>query len=130
MRTEVKAKLLISNDNSAQPQDIVFNSGDQSKVDSSVFNESSSKILGLDPSTVDEQVNLDNITSVAVLMMFTTAPAVSVTIVPTGAVKADCSPLKLAAGYPLVIGSDIAEIYVSNADTLASAKVRIGVAGN
>lgn len=130
MRVEVKAKLLISNDNLANPQDIVFSSGDQSKIDSTTFSEADSKLVDLPASTTDQQVNLDNIASAVVIMAYTTADTCKITLVPTGSVKADCSPMKLLAGYPLVIGSDIAEIYLSNTSSSTAIKVRVGIAGN
>lgn len=130
LRVEAKAKLLISNDNSANPQDIAFNSGDKSLIDAALYAEASSKVLKLAPSTVDEQVDLDNITSVASLFMMTDALLVSVTLVPTGKILSDCSAIKLIPNHPMVIGSDLAAIYVSNADAGASASVKIGAAGN
>lgn len=130
LRVEAKAKLLISNDNVATPQDIAFNSGDKSLVDSATYSEASSKVLKLAPSTVDEQVDLDNITSVASVFLMTDDAEVSVTLVPTGAVLADCTAIKLTAGHPMLVGSDLAAIYLSNADDEASASVKIGAAGN
>ena len=130
MRVDLKAKLVISNDNSSTPTDIVFNSGDQAKVDTSTFNEADSKLIDLPPATVEQQVNMDNIASAAVVMMYTSSDGIEVILVPTGKVKADCSALKLSAGYPLLIGSDIAAIYLSNTSIASSAKVRVGVAGN
>lgn len=130
LRVEAKAKLLISNDNLATPQDIAFNSGDKCKVDSASFAEATSKVLKVAASAVDEQVDLDNITSVAALFLMTDDAQVSVTLVPTGKVLADCSAIKLRAGYPLVIGSDLAAVYVSNADSATFATIKIGAAGN
>lgn len=131
LRVEAKAKLLISNDNVATPQDIVFNSGDQSKIDAAVtFSEATSKALKVAPSTVNEEVDLDNIASVACLFMLTDGTDVSVTLVPTGKTLGDCSAIKLRAGYPMVLGSDLAKVYVSNADAANSAVIKIGAAGN
>ena len=130
LRVETKAKLLISNDNVATPQDIAFNSGDKTKVDSATFNEATSKVLNVAPSAVNEQVDLDNISSVAALFMMTDSSDISVTLVPTGAVLADCTAIKLLPGYPMVIGSELIAIYVSNANALNSAYVKVGAAGN
>src|SRR5689334_19781197 len=130
LRVEAKAKLLISNDNSATPQDIAFNSGDKSKVDSSTYAEATSKVLKVGPSAVNEEVDLDNISSVAALFLMTDDTQVSVTLVPTGKVLADCSAIKLLPGYPMVLGSELIKVYVSSADSLGSATVKVGAAGN
>lgn len=130
LRVEMKAKLLISNDNSATPQDIAFNSGDKTKIDSSAFAEASSKVYKLAANTTDEQVDLDNITTVGGLMVMTDDDDVSVTLVPTGKTLGDCSALPLLAGYPLVIGSSIIGIYLSNADLTDAKTVKIGAVGN
>ena len=130
LRVEAHSRLTISNDNSASPTDIVYGPGDKSFVDSSTYNEGTSKVLQLPPSTVNQAVNLDAIVSVAALQVLAEGTQVSVTLVPTGKTLGDCSALKLLPGFPLVIGSDIAAIYLSNADTLNAAKVHVGAAGN
>lgn len=130
LRVEVKGKLLISNDNCANPQDLAFNSGDKSKIDTTSYQEATAKVLKIAPSTVDEQVDMDNIASVAMLFISTDDTQVKVTLVPTGGILADCLPLKLLAGYPMIIPSDLAAVYVSNADTSGSATIKIGAAGN
>jgi hypothetical protein len=130
VRVEAHGKLLISNDNTSSPVDIVFASGDKSLIDATTYNEATSKVLPLAPNAVNVQVNLDAIVSVAMLFVITSSALVSVTLVPTGKVLANCSALKLIPNMPLVIGSDIAAVYLSNADTGNTAQVKIGAAGN
>lgn len=130
MRVELKSKLLISNDNNANPTDVVFNSGDKLVTNTADFAESTSKLLDLAPSVSEQQVNLDNIASAKVVMLYTEADGIEVILVPTGSVKADCAALKLNAGYPMSFGSDIVAIYLSNTSSATSAKVRVGAAGN
>lgn len=131
LRVEVKAKLLISNDNSSNPTDIAFNSGDKSDVNTDDFAEATSKVLKLAPSAADEEVDLDNIASVRRIMILTDAEQVSVTLVPTGAVLADCTAIPLEANCPFVMGTlGLVKVYVSNGDGAASATVKIGAAGN
>jgi hypothetical protein len=130
LRVELHGRVTISNDNSQSPTDIVFQSGDKSLIDSTSYGEGTSKVLSLSPSTVDQQVNLDAITSVAVLYLLAESASVSVKIVPTGKVLADVSALKLLQNCPLIVGSDIAAVYLSNSDSNSSAKVHLGAAGN
>ncbi len=130
LRVYIKNKVTISNDNSGNPQDIVHGTGDKEFVDTATYNEGTSKSLKVAPSTTDEQVDLDNITSVAILSILTDSADVSVKIVPTGSVLADVVAMKLLPNVPFTMGSDIAEIYVSNASATDSAKVKIGAAGN
>ena len=130
LRVELRGRLTVSNDNSSVPTDVVFQSGDKSLVDSSTYNEGTSKVLVLAPSATNQQVNLDAIASVAALFILSEGTQVSVKLVPTGADPSDCSPLKLLQNCPLVIGSDIAAVYLTNADSGSSAKVHLGAAGN
>lgn len=130
LRVEAHSRLTISNDNSPSPTDIVYGPGDKSFVDSTTYNEGSSKVLQLPPATVNQQVNLDAIASVAALQVMAETATVSVTLVPTGKTLGDCSALKLLPNFPLIIGSDIAAVYLSNSDTLNASKVHVGAAGN
>lgn len=129
LRVEVKAKLLISNDNLANPQDIAFNSGDKQDVNTADMAEAASEVLKIDPSVTDQELSLGSITSVSRLFLYTDNEDVSVTLVPTGKVLADCSAIKLLAGVPCVLGSDLVKVYASNADDEDSATLRFGVAG-
>lgn len=130
LRVEAKAKLLISNDNSSNPQDIAFNSGDKIDINTADYDEATSKVLNIAALTTDEEVDLDNIAQVSVLFILTDVDTISVTLVPTGAVLADCTALPLLANVPMLIGSDLAKVYVSNSDAMDSATVKIGAAGN
>lgn len=130
LRVEAKAKLLISNDNVANPLDIAFNSGDKIDINAADYDEATSKVLNVAALTTDEEVDLDNITGVSVLFMLTAADTMSVTLVPTGAVLADCTALPLLPNVPLLIGSDLVKVYVSNSDAMDSATIKIGAAGN
>jgi hypothetical protein len=130
LKIEAKAKLLISNDSGANPQDVAFNSGEKAVLDTTTYNEATSKVLNLAASTVDQQVDLDGIVSVALLFIITSSPDCSVTLVPTGKTLAECSALSLLPNAPLLVGSDIVEIYLSNASATTAASVKLGAAGN
>jgi len=130
LKVEAKAKLLISNDSGANPQDVAFNSGEKSITDTTTYNEATSKVLSITANTVNQQIDLDGIVSVALLFIITASSDCSVTIVPTGRTLAQCSAIALLPNVPLLMGSDIAEIYLSNANATTAASVKLGAAGN
>lgn len=129
-RTYVKAKLLISKDNNANPQRVSYNSGDVEKIDSITYSEDCSKYLKLAPSTVDQQVSLDTITTAEVLCLVPRTDGVSVKLVCAGQVLADALPMPLKKDYPLIIASSVIGVYLSNSSTADSAEIELGAAGN
>jgi hypothetical protein len=130
LRTYMKTKLLISQDNSANPSQVAFNSGDVEYVDATLYNEESSKTLSIAPSTVDQQVSLDTIAVAAIVFAKTDATGVTIKLVPPDKVLADVSAMTLKAGMPLVVPCDTIEVYVSNPSTTDSAKVTVAAVGN
>jgi hypothetical protein len=130
LRVEFKAKLLISQDNLANPQQVAFNSGEVSSVDTTTYEESSSSTLKIAPATTDQQINLDSIAQAGLLYLCAKATGVKVKIVPVGSVLGDVPALELLPNVPMLLGAKIAAVYVSNPDTLNPAIVIVGAAGN
>lgn len=130
LRVEATVKFIVSNDNVPNPKDIVIQALNKGNINFSSYNEATSKVLRVAVSVTDEQVDMDNILSAAFIYMLTDSDDVSVILVPTGKVKADCSAIKLLANFPLLVGSDIKEVYVSNANATDEAVIHFGAAGN
>lgn len=129
MRVELHQKLTISNDNSSSPSDLVHASGDQVFTDATTYPLGDGKTINVAASAADQQLNLDGVTSAAIIMIRSEGAAVSVKLVPTGGSLGATPALKLLQNVPLTLGSDIMAVYFSNADTLNAAKVHVGYAG-
>lgn len=136
LRTYIKSKVLISQDNSSTPQQVAFSTGDVEYIDSTTFNLESSKSLSLAPSAADHQVDMDSIVTAGIVAIVVPpntggpVPQVSVKLVPTGKVLANVSAYAIKPGIPMIIPCDIIEIYFSNGDALNSAKVIVASVGN
>jgi hypothetical protein len=129
-RTQIKAKLLISKDNSANPTRVSYNSGDVEVVNTTAYSEDSSAFLKLAPSAADVQVRLGSLSKAEVLMVIPRADGVSVKIVCTGQILADALPIPLKKDHPFIVCSDVIEVYLSNSSTTDSADVEVGASGN
>lgn len=130
LRVSSKVSLTISNDNSASPTDLIFQSGDKTTVDSITYAEGAGKTISVAPSISNHQIDLEGVTSCASLMIWTEGTNCAVTFVPTGAILSACSPLKMRVNEPFLVPSDLVGVYVTNADSSNSAKFHVGAAGN
>lgn len=129
LRVYTEAKLLISQDNSANPLEQTFNSGSKNFTDVASYSESAGLTFDIPASTVDMQVNLGSIALAEIVYLMAKGADLSVKLVPNGEVLADTLAFDILQNVPAILPFKIKEIYVSNSGT-SSQKIVVGAAGN
>ena len=129
LRTYVEAKMLISQDNAANPQEPTFNSGSKNFTDTTNYNESSGLTFDVPAGATDLQVSMGSIAIAEILYLMAKGDGLSVKLVPHGELLADTLGYEMLTGVPAIIPFKVIGIYVSNSDTAAH-KLVIGAAGN
>lgn len=129
LRVAAKARVTISQDNAAQPQELTFDSGDKSLIDAALYQESAGYTFKVAPAAVDQQVDLGSLAEVDVLYLFAKSAGLLIKIVPVGKVLAEVEAYEIVANAPAIIPFRLASIYVSN-PTVADIVLVFGAAGN
>jgi hypothetical protein len=129
LRVYTEAKLLISQDNSANPQEPTFNSGAKNATDTTTYNESTGLTFDIAAGAVDVQIPLGSIAISEIMYLMAKGDDISVKLVPVGAVLADVEAYEMLPNVPAVLPFKVIEVYVSNSGT-GSQKLILGAAGN
>lgn len=129
LRVYSEAKVLISQDNSANPQEPTFNSGLKSFTDTATYNESTGYTFDVAPGAVDTQVNLGSLTSAELIYLMAKASGLLIKLVPVGGALVSTPAHEMIANAPAVIPFKVASVYVSNPGVTAI-KLVFGAAGN
>lgn len=129
LRVYTEGKLLISQDNSANPQEPTFNSGSKNFTDTTTYSESTGLTFDVAAGASDTQVPLGSIAVAELLYLMAKGNDLSVKLVPFGKTLADVEAYELLPNVPAIIPFKVIEVYVSNAGTGAE-KIIIGAAGN
>lgn len=129
LRVYTEAKVLISQDNAANPQEPTFNSGSKNFTDTATYSESMGLTFDVAPGATDVQVPLGSIAIAELLYLMAKGADLSIKLVPVGKVLADVEAYDMLANVPAVIPFKVIELYVSNSGTGAE-KLIVGAAGN
>ncbi len=129
LRVYTEAKLLISQDNSANPQEPTFNSGSKNFTDTTSYNESTGLTFDVAASATDVQVPLGSIAIAELLYLMAKGDDLSIKLVPVGKALADVEAYEMLQNVPAIIPFKVIAVYVSNSGTGAQ-KLIIGAAGN
>lgn len=129
LRVYAEAKLLISQDNAANPQEPTFNSGSKNFTDATTYSESTGYTFDVAAGAVDTQLSLGSLASAELLYLMAKGGGLQVKIVPVGEVVGDTLAYEMIPNVPCIVGFKVAAVYVSNPGATAI-KLVFGAAGN
>lgn len=129
LRVYTEGKLLISQDNAANPQEPTFNSGAKNFTDTATYNESAGFTFDVAAGASDVQIPLGSVAVADLLYLMAKGAGLSVKLVPQGKVLADVEAYQMLPNAPAILPFKVIELYVSNS-SLSAQKLIVGAAGN
>lgn len=129
LRVYIQANLLISQDNSNNPQETTFSSGTKTYIDAATYAGSVGTTVNVAPGATDVQLSLEGMTEVDVVYLMAKNAGLTVKLVPVGGSLGTTPGYTLLTGCPCIAPFEIEAVYVSNSGS-GVAQLIYGAAGN
>lgn len=130
LQVSATARLAISQDIAATPQEVTFDSANKTFKDTTTYAESAGYTFNIDPNAVDQEIDMGSLAEIDMLYLFAKTAGLLIKLVPVGNVLADIThPCEIIPNAPAIIPFKLAAVYVSNPGS-AVATIIFGAAGN
>ena len=142
LRVAADVSLIASLDNSPNPQQIAFASGDQEVIDTTTYGEAVGHTIAIPANTADLTVDMTGVAEADMVYMQVLQPLAAspnppivvapflVKLVPVGGSAGATPWMEIAFRVPALIPFRIAEIHVQNPDATSAVILQIGIVGN